>query len=310
MRASINTKSKFYGVKVNKSGKTIYYKEEYVKYNLFLTLPLGELLFSSLELSEFVSEAENISVNDLINKFFSVRKYDLSVVFFDFCVDFDSEIEKLKRIKEYLDLCIENKRLFSVEHLKGVALKILEQDNPLFKLFENKMSKYYIRRIISGCDIPFGFSSEGIANALSNEYNEFSFYTRTQIKSLSELCLLSIFEIIETGQIVQRCGSCKRYFISKRSMDLCDRPSEINDFRGCKNYNLYLYRKQYKEDEVVKEYFRIYNKLQARTKSKKYFDILVFEEFKNGWNELNKSSKNNAEQKKRKMEFLSMERWK
>lgn len=318
MRRSINNNSRCYGVKVKKIENAINYSEEYVNKNFFLTLPIGELLFTVLEFLELLPSFDDNLTDDKLYNFFAEREYDLSMFFSDFknlarglsSWGDESELIKLNRIKDYLELCVNNKRLFSVENLKGVALAVLTQENPLFKLFENRTSKYYVRRIISDSDIPFGYTLEEIEKALSNEYNTFTFYTRTQIKTLSELCLLSVFEIIETGKIVQRCVDCKRFFISKRYMNLCNRPSVTNDFRGCKNYHLYLYRKKYKEDEVVKEYYRIYNKLQARTKSQKYFDILVFEDFKNGWNELNKKTKNIAEQKKRKMEFLSMERWK
>lgn len=303
MRESITSNTKCYGAKVNKTDNKINYLEEYVNNNFFLTLPLGELLFSTLEFLDSLSEADEVISDEMIQEFFSGREFNLSSLFFEF-KPYNIEFKKLIHIKEYLDLCVNNKRFFTIENLKGVALKLLEHNSPLFRLFDNKTSKYYIRRIISDCDIPFGYTTEGIANVLSSEYNEFSFYTRTQIYTLPELCLLSVFEIIESGQIVQRCVKCKQYFISKRNKELCDRPSEINDFRGCKNYELYLYQKQYKDDEVVKEYFRIYNKLQIRAKSKKYFDIMFFDDFKKGWNKLKKANK------EEKIKFLSMERWK
>lgn len=299
-----------FGITVVKDGRSCSIYEEYHNGNLTVKTPLGELLFTAVEAIEYFNEKYiNASACDEIHEldnFFIDKEYDLSHVFSDFCIDI-LEIKRLTKIKDFLTLCSGSKHMCNTAYVKDLAIAVLPRDNPLFNLF-GENSRYNIRHIHSNIKLPFGLSIKQTIQALEEQYSEFTFSTQTNVNSITELCVLSLYEIFESGQFVRRCSNCNGFFATERETGLCTRPNRYNDYRGCRSFKSFLYNKNYSSD-VVKEYRKIYNRLRKRTQKKKLSDINKLDEFKKEWIALNKRIKNHPKKEEFQSEFLSSSRW-
>lgn len=302
---------KTYGVTISKvDGKTAVF-EEYQNNDVTIKLPLGELLFNIIEAIDFLNKIaqKSISMDDkkTFDEYFYSKEYNLEKVFTDCVIDI-VEIKRLCRIRDFLNLCAQNKERSNHNFLKSLTMSVLPREHEFNCLF-GKTSKYKIRQLRSKVELPFGSDTFHVDEHLNKLYNEYSFYTKTRFQTLSELCILSLYEIFDYGQIVRQCSICKRYFISDYCGNFCNRPASENDYRGCLKFQSFLYNRDYRSREIIKEYKRIYNKLQSRAKSKLIFDIKNFEAFKTEWSSLNKKIKNDPDKEKLQRQFLKSERW-
>lgn len=311
MESLKRSSSRSYSAVFTNNGKETVVSEEYQYEDLTIRLPFGELLFTVIEAFEIlciVCGSDN--TDESLTRHFTAREFDLS----DFLSSFThnkSELKRINKIIEYIDNIADNKEQLNKSTLKELFYITLPREHDYLLLF-NSSERYRIRRICSKLPLPFGFSTKQINNTLSESYARFSFFTLTEFKNLSELCVLVLFEILESGKSIRRCKNCGRLFLSDKKINLCNRPSPQNSHIGCSKQNVSDYNKGYRKKESVREYKKIYNRLQARVSrpSSSISDTLVFDNFKKGWALLKINHHGSPELEEIKMEYLNSERWK
>ena len=296
---------KKYGVvfKVTPQGITCH--EEYHCGEITVKLPIGELM---LDLVESIDVFNNDGDHD---KELSVdQECVLGEILNGFSVK-QADYKGLLQVKDYLTLIAENKINFNYRTLSELYFKILPCHHPFFYLFDSS-NRYRIRQVLSKVQVPFGCTTYQILKVLEEKYTHFSFHTATEINTLPELCALSLFEIYESGQIIRRCSLCNRFFITDESTSYCNRSAPFNDFRGCKKQKTANYNRQYRTRNSVKEYKKIYNRLQSRARRPcpTVNDVKTFKEFQNEWASLRINYRQSDDFEDRKLSFLKLERWK
>lgn len=305
MESIVTSKQKAYGINVTKDINGVTISEIFQYDGLTIRLPVGEMLFVVLE--AFVKKDKTIAESD----------YNLQELFDSFLLS-DDELKKFRSIDDYLNEITNQKKEFDVESLRALFIRILPRGHIFYYLFHSS-DRYRIRRVYSKLPLPFGVSSYQVFKELSSKYESFSFTTQTEVHLLSELCVLSLFEILQSGQMIHRCSDCHRYFVGSffpgddetKSSNLCSRFSSYNDHKGCKQKKTSCYNKEYRKKKSVVEYKRVYNRLQSRATKRPTLDnIKTFKEFQKGWTILRINLRNSPDYEKKKLEFLQSERWK
>ncbi|SCX15413.1 hypothetical protein SAMN02910436_01104 [Ruminococcaceae bacterium P7] len=303
-----NSDNRRYSVIFSKTGNKSAILEEYQHGGMTMRLPLGELLFTVLESLGVI--LNNTEQPPCFDSFFSEREYNLTEFISDFSFD-KNEAKRIALIVDYLERTSINTNSFNHYSLKNLFYSVLPREHSFYYLFDTA-DRYRVRRITSKLTLPFGNSTEYIYNKLSEGYASFSFITITEFHTMSELCLLSLFEILESGQFVLRCKECGRFYATKRKRFLCNRPAPFNEHNGCEKLKLAKYNKSYGQRESVKEYKNVYNRLQQRTtrKTNTLTDTQTFETFKREWTKLKLRFIDSPDLEQKKIEFLQSERWK
>lgn len=292
---NINLKNEF-GVSYRKSKNQIYIKDNLSGFSL----PVGEMLFGIIENVTILKSAFQGNSNLVIKKAFKYYKYNL----YSFIKKFELnniELELLQKIKYYLDLCCINKEYCTLSKLENFAIKLFEYKNFTLNLFSDiTISK--IRKIqINDKNTKIYFSHTiDLINYLDSKYSIYSFTTQNSFTSLSELCIISLFEIFSLHLTIKKCNSCNNYFISVNDDMLCNRAFLDNDYLGC-----YELEQRAKDDNtILKKKMLIYQRLYKRALTNRIEKINIFEEFKTGWKAV--SNKSNEE----KIKFLNLDDWK
>lgn len=296
---------KKFGVVFNVTPQRITCHEEYHCGEITVKLPFGELM---LDLVESLDVFRNGGGH---NKELSIdQECVLGEILNGYSVT-KADYKGLVQVKDYLTLIAENKINFNYRTLSELFFKILSRHHPFFYLFDTS-NRYRIRQVLSKVQVPFGCSTYQILRNLEEKYTQFSFYTTTEINTLSELCALSLFEILESGQIVRLCTLCNRFFVTGESTNYCNRSAPFNEFRGCKKQKTANYNRQYRTRNSVREYKKIYNRLQSRARRPcpTVSDVNTFKEFQNEWASLKINYRQSDDFEDRKLSFLQLERWK
>lgn len=305
MEPVVTTKQKSYGVNFTNDLNGVTLSEIFQYDGLMVKLPVGEILFSVLE--TFIRKDEIITDSD----------YDLQELFDCFSLS-GEELKKLSFIDDYLNDIANRSKEFNARTLKELFIKLFPRGLDFYYLFHSS-DRYRIRRVFSKLTLPFGVTTYQIFEELRGKYLSFSFSTQTEVHLLSELCALSLFEILESGQMIHRCSDCHRYFVGaffcgddiKKGSSLCSRPALYNEHKGCKQHKISNYNREYRKKQSVVEYKRIYNRLQARAIKRPTLDnVKNFKDFQREWALLRISLRHSPEYEKKKMEFLQLERWK
>lgn len=151
-----------------------------------------------------------------------------------------SEYESLKetayylRLKEFVDLCIEDPALYSLDtvmfflHLRGASIPehrleyTFDPDRSVEDLVSLQESMSFFEQAIRG------FS-------LSNKNNNaiISVYT---CDGLDDLCIASLYHLARMELTLKRCNNCGHYFVALRRSDsiYCDRQSPFRKNKTCK----------------------------------------------------------------------------
>lgn len=278
-----------------------------------LKIPLGELLFSTIEsidlLNEIVFNNKQAELESRLKKHFSEKEYDLSPIFMKFKLTI-KEIKRIERIRDFLEICSNNYSICNQLSLKAFANSIFDKDDKILMIF-SPVDSLGIRKYKSTLKIPYIYETQSLIIELNQKYTNYEFFTITDYKSLSELCIISLFEIFSLSYIIRKCNHCSRYYLAQgTSSKYCDRKSSVNDFQGCKKFKIYLTNLDYSKKALIPQYKRVYNKLYNRTKNRKIADVNLFEEFKTEWKSLNKKYKHSPERQIILENYLNSERWK
>lgn len=250
--------------------------------------PLGEISLEIIEALPFLESILNEEFKNSDKYNFEIYKYtkslafDISDLIYAFSKSIDNEeINRLKSIQKYLELCSINTDKNDCKNLSGLVLKIFTDKNAIIKLLSIN----------------------------STARNNFTYFN-----SLSELVITSLFEIFDLGFKIYRCEFCGRFFIahnSNKNKQLCERKSSINNFYGCKKYKNYLNKISREEKPYIKDYRIIYNRLSKR--AKRNIDKKDnFEYFRNEWKNLWQKTKTMSELERYNLltNFLELERFK
>lgn len=277
-----------------------------------LKMPLGEILFNIIEsidlLSGIVFNDQQHELEHIIKNHFSEKAYDLSPLFLKFKINIE-ELKRLERIRDYLEICSSNYSVCTKLSLKDFSTSIFDEDNEILMLF-SPVNSLRIRKFKADFKLPYFYDIQYLITELSNSYTNYEFYTITEYKSLSELCVISLFEIFSLSYIIRKCNNCSRYYLAQgTSSKYCDRKSMDNDFQGCKKFKIHLTNLDYSNNNLISLFKRVYNKLFNRAKNNKIEDVNLFENFKTGWKSLNKEYKYSPERKAILEDYLNSERW-
>lgn len=311
-----SSKVKSYSVIFSKSlnGSTII-SEKFEYDGLTINLTLGELLFTVMESQEVLQQlmTENGDRNDTsaIDEYFSDKEYNLRDFLMSFNID-KTELKEINEVNRYLNEIVENRINYNYDTLRNLFYSIFPNGHA-FRYLLNNIERYRVRHILSKLPIPFGCSTENICETLNNTYAAFSFFTITDCKTLSELCALSLFEVLESGQFVRKCNDCNRFFVSStRTAQLCNRATPVNKHRSCEQIKSKNYNKNYRKSNSVKEYKKIYMRLfkRANSSNTSLTDKKNFEDFKKGWALLKVKKYDTTDFEEQKMNFLQLDRWK
>lgn len=248
--------------------------------------PLGEISLEIIEALPFLERILNNKNSDEYN--FQIYKYSKSLAFdiSDLIYNFsnrinDEEINRLRNIQKYLELCSINSDKNNYKNLSGLVLNIFSDKNIIIKLLSLN----------------------------STARNNFTYYN-----SLSELVIISLFEIFDLGFKIYRCEFCGRFFIahnSNKNKQLCERKNSINNFQGCKKYKTYINKISREEKPYIKKYRIIYARLSKRAK-RNDDQKDNFEYFRNEWKNLWQKTKTMSESERYNLlkKFLDLERFK
>lgn len=269
-------------------------------------IPLGEILFYIIESVEFLSNMiKNVDSLKLDN-YFSDKKYNLKRIFLSCKID-SIEIKRLEKIKEFVAECSNNKDMCKIESLSNLVISIFSNHHK-FNKYNNKFKITY-RKILSNNPLPYFVDDNliDINKYLSSKYIHYSFYTSTKFDSLSELCIISLYEIFKLNLTINKCKMCNHYYI-KRDGNLCNRELIENDFRGCQKYNEYLYNKNYRNNTIIKEYKKIFSRLSSRAECGSIEANQIFNDFKTEWKAIKKIPDKES-QRSLQIDFLKQKRW-
>lgn len=263
-------------------------------------LPVGEILFGILENITILKSAFQGQSDLIIKKAFKYYKYNLYSIIKKFELS-KTELERLQKLKYYLDLCCVNKAYCTLSQLESFAVKLFEYNNFTLNLFSittiTKIRKIQIND--KKTKLYFSHTSD-LINYLNSKYSIYSFSTQNSFSSLSELCIISLFEIFSLHLSIKKCSSCNNYFVSINDDKLCNRAFLDNDYLGCFD----LEQKSTAGNTITKKKMLIYQRLYKRALTNKIENINVFDKFKTGWKAV--SNKSNEE----KMIFLNLDDWK
>lgn len=264
------------------------------------SLPVGEILFGILENIEILKSAFQGKSDLIIKKAFKYYKYNLYSIIKKFKLD-KIELERLQKLKYYLDLCCINTSYCTLSKLESFAVKLFEYNNFTLNLFSiSTITK--IRKIqINDKKTKLYFSqTDELISYLDSKYSIYSFSTQNSFSLLSELCVISLFEIFSLHFTIKKCSSCNNYFVSINDNKLCSRKFLDNDYLGCFD----LEQKSTTENKIAKKKMLIYQRLHKRALTNKIDKIDIFQKFKIGWKHV--SNKSNEE----KIKFLNLDDWK
>ena len=251
-----------YEVLKTNENKTRNYQEKIIINDDANIFPLGEISLEIIEALPFLESILNNKFENINNCNFEIYKYskslsfdisDLIYTFFE-SID-DAEIKRLKSIQKYLELCSINTDKNNHKNLSGLVLSIFTDKNTIIKLL----------------------------SVNSTARNNFTYFN-----SLSELVIISLFEIFDLGFKIYRCEFCGRFFLahnSNKNKQLCERKGSINNFQGCKEYKTYINKISREEKPYIKTYRIIYSRLSKRAKRNNN-EIENFEYFRNEWKKL------------------------
>lgn len=276
--------------------------------NGFAKIPLGEILFYIIESVDFLSNMIKKMDSSKLDDYFSDKKYNLKRIFLSCKIDL-IEIKRLEKIKEFVTECSNNKDMCKIESLANLVITIFSNHHK-FNKYNNQFRITY-RKIHSNIPLPYSVGDNviDINKYLSSKYIHYSFYTSAQFDTLSELCIISLYEIFQLNLIINKCKMCNHYYI-KRDGNLCNRELIENDFRGCQKYNEYLYNKNYRNDNIVKMYKKIFSRLSSRAeRSGSIEDVQNLNDFRNGWKTIKCKATNKDSQKSLQKDFLNQTRW-
>lgn len=279
-------------------------------YNGTVLLPLGEALFSIIEGINIINQIalkDNKNLKENIDRYLSERNCNLNLLQ-RYEVDI-IEVKRLIRIKDFLKLCTENPKYCCVESVESLALGILNPSSEIMSLF-SPVGYLRIRKCKSPIKLPFAYSTDGLISQLKENYSGFAFSTETEFQCLSELCIISLFEIFSLGLQIKCCNICNRFYVGNSYDKYCSREMLQNDFKGCKNYKISLTSFKCSDNELMKEYKRICARLHARAKSNSKNAVADYEDFKSGWKKINIELKDKPNRLSELEAFLSLERWK
>lgn len=279
-------------------------------YNGTLLIPLGEALFSVLEGIDILNQIALKDEKDLpqnLNRYFAERnikinflqKYDIDI----------TEVKRLTRIIDFLNLCSDNATYCCIESLESLALGILKSSSEILSLF-SPVGYLKVRKYHSPIKLPFTDSTKNLIAEMKDNYSEFAFSTETNFSNFSELCIISLFEIFSLGLQIKRCNMCNHFYVGNSYDKYCNRDLLQNDFKGCKNYKISLTNICYSDDKLIKEYKKIYARLHSRAKGNSIISMRIYEDFKNEWAKINKELKGKPNRRVTLETFLSSERWK
>ena len=271
-------------------------------------IPLGEIMFNIIEALDVIKALvqNDISITEFDNCF-AAKKYSVKNIILACKADI-AEAKRLQRIKHFIHLCSQDSERCSNEYLdKFVSSLYCGKESILFngKIFKRKIFAPQKKASFMGNE-----KLNDINKYISKKYISYSFYSNTHFDTLSELCILSLYEIFDLGLKISECYNCKHFYIIKNNGYLCDRELLENDYRGCNKYHEYLNNLQYRSNKLVKQYKKVYGRLYSRTKCKSFSSAAIFNSFKNEWAEINSCHIDKAEKQKKQLEFLKDERWK
>lgn len=316
---NINSLKQCFGIKIIRN-----LSEVNVLDNLCLSnynIPLGEILFSIIDciniFSDIAKHSSNVELSDYekekyciekLKEYFYDKQYDFTFYFQRMKIDI-LEVNRLKRIKDFIDMCVQNNEYKNLTYLKDLSESILISEtgrNDVLKIFNKKNTTRKIK--INGRKITAEnpVSVNKLIEYFNCKYYEYSIVTYTKYNSLSELCIIALYEIFNSDYIICKCQMCGNYYIGNTATKYCDRHLCCNDFQGCKNYKKYLANQKLKEYSYMKLYKTVFARLQYRTKSNSINGIKNFEMFKKEWKQL-KSDKTKNENDY--INFLNDERW-
>lgn len=299
----------FYGMRYSRHGDEViiedYFPDELIK------LPFGETLFSIVEASEFLKNlngSDNEQIRTEVSGYFEDKKYDITDIICRFPI-ITEELNRLEKIKTYLGLFADGKMDFNLFNFQMMTSNVFLEEDCAIKDFSIKNIMKF-RSINSKTKIPLAVSTKYISNTLKEDYFDFSFYTSSEYHSLSELCILSIYEILSLGLKICKCKMCERFFAGDSRSKYCKRPLITNDYRGCIDYRMYLYTVKNNNQELLKKYKTVLARLAVRAKKNSFSNIRQYNDFRSEWKVLRQEVNNGNKDPDALIEFLNSERWK
>lgn len=148
--------------------------------------------------------------------------------------EFLKETAYYLRLKEFVDLCIEDPTLYSLDtvmfffNLRGSSIPehhleyCFDPDHPVEDLVTSQESMSSFARAIRGFSL-----SDKTQNTITSVY---------RCEGLDDLCTASLYHLARLGLTLKRCSNCRQYFVALRRSDAiyCDRQSPFRKKKTCK----------------------------------------------------------------------------
>ena len=138
------------------------------------------------------------------------------------------------RLKEFVDLCIEDTTLYSLDtvmfffHLRGASI-------PEHHLEYRFDPDHRAEDLVTSQESMSSFACAIRGFSLSNK-NNIVITTVYTCDGLDDLCMASLYHLARMGLRLKRCNNCGQYFVALRRADAiyCDRQSPFRKNKTCK----------------------------------------------------------------------------
>jgi len=132
---------------------------------------------------------------------------------------------KSLHIIKYLELCIKKSQYYTCESF----LRVFGSDCPALK--KNYLSRTNENYLFLNSEGDIGITIEEFLNK-GISYELYAFY---QVSSLDDICLVSLYELIEKGMLIKSCEHCGKWFVEySKNEKYCNGYSPIYSGLSCK----------------------------------------------------------------------------
>lgn len=269
----------------------------------------------------FLLQHQNIIV-DKSETLFDILEY-INVI-----EDYTNNLITIKElpIKEYLKTIISNLEISKTD-IKNISiiknlvsklpyydLKVLEDYFTLLnkKTLFNEVTKRQLYSEYGVATIPYKNNLHNTIKTLNISKQDYCVYTSHIVNSLTDICLISLFEYVDLSYLIKECSYCYSNFFASKKEYLCQQKNENNNFMGCKKHktqerinirNFNATKSTLRKKRIYNRYYKRYERNPNEENKKK------LSEFALEWKNLLKISKQFSEYQQEKYLNDFLDKW-
>lgn len=221
----------------------------------------------------------------------------------------------LKEIK------ITKREIANLTVIRDLAFELLQSPN-----YDNILQSYFIKfnkeELLEELEKEQIYSEYGVASVtykknlyetirtLNSLKQSYSIYTLHSVETLTDICLIYLYEYIGLQFRVKRCLNCKRLFFATSIEFYCDQKNPLNNNLGCKRFYSNKRVKKHNSSEINKRKKTIYDRLYSRyVKNPNKETEKAIKNFSAEWKQARTSSAQLSDELKTKILNQFLDKW-